>query len=309
MGHGHHGHGHHGHGHARSASARHRGRLLAVLGISATVLVAEVVGGLLTGSLALLADAGHMLTDVGGILLALLAIRFGARPASGTKTYGYHRLEILAAVGNAVLLATVSLLVVLEAVRRLAQPSGVEAGPMLAVAVVGLAANGVSLWLLHRGQAESLNVRGAYLEVLGDLLGSVAVVAAALVIAATGWTPADPVASILIGLLILPRTWVLLREAVDVLLEATPKGVDLTHVRAHVLDVPGVVGCHDLHAWTITSGMPVLSAHVVLDHGADAGRVLDALGRCLSGHFDIEHCTFQLEAPEHRDHETPSLHP
>ena len=179
---------------------------------------------------------------------------------------------------------------------------------MLAVAVAGLAANAVSLWTLHRGQAVSLTLRGAYLEVLGDLLGSVAVIVAAIVISVTGWRLADPIASAAIGLLILPRTWALLREAVDVLLEATPKGIDLSHVRAHILAVGGVTGCHDLHAWTITSGMPVLSAHVVLAQGAEPGPVLDALGACLAGHFDIEHSTFQLESPEHRDHE-PATHP
>ena len=174
---------------------------------------------------------------------------------------------------------------------------------MLAVASAGLVANAVSLWLLRRGQAESLNLRGAYLEVVGDLLGSVAVLAAAAVIALTGLQAADPIASALIGVLILPRTWRLLREAVDVLLEAAPKGVDLAEVRRHLLETPGVGDVHDLHAWTITSGLPVLSAHVVLAPGADAGRVLDGLGDCLAGHFDIEHSTFQLEQPEHRGHE------
>jgi cobalt-zinc-cadmium efflux system protein len=179
---------------------------------------------------------------------------------------------------------------------------------MLTVAVVGLAANAVSLYLLHHGQSESLNVRGAYLEVLGDLLGSVAVIVAAAVIWLTGFTRADAIASVLIGLMILPRTWGLLRDAVDVLLEAAPKNVDLTHVRDHILNIPGVVDVHDLHAWTITSGVPVLSAHVVVDdvvlaEGCNGGAVLDKLGECLAGHFDVEHCTFQLESASHRDHE------
>jgi cobalt-zinc-cadmium efflux system protein len=303
------GHGHkHAPGHGHSAAGAHRGRLLAVFGLATAVLVAQVAGGVLSGSLALLADAGHMLVDAAGIGLALLAIRFAARPASGTKTFGYYRVEILAAVGNAVLLLTVAALVLIEAAQRLASPPPVASGTMLAVAVAGLAANAVSLWVLHGGQAASLNLRGAYLEVLGDLLGSVAVIVAAVVISLTGWRLADPVASAAIGLLILPRTWALLREAVDVLLEATPKGVDLHHVRAHILAVAGVTDCHDLHAWTITSGMPVLSAHVVLADGADPGRVLDALGACLAGHFDIEHSTFQLESPEHREHEH-AFHP
>jgi cobalt-zinc-cadmium efflux system protein len=159
------------------------------------------------------------------------------------------------------------------------------------------------MWLLRRGQAESLNLRGAYLEVLGDLLGSAAVLVAALVIALTGFQAADPIASALIGVLILPRTWRLLREAVDVLLEAAPKGLDLADVRRHLLETPGVADIHDLHAWTITSGQPVLSVHVVLQQGADAGKVLDGVGACLAGHFDVEHSTFQLEQPEHRSHE------
>ena len=193
--------------------------------------------------------------------------------------------------------------VLLEAWRRLTEPPEVASGLMLAVAAVGLVANAVSMWLLRGGQEHSLNLRGAYLEVLGDLLGSVAVLAAAAVIALTGMQAADPIASVLIGLFILPRTWRLLREAVDVLLEAAPKGVDLAEVRRHLVETPGVADVHDLHAWTITSGLPVLSAHVVLDRGADAGKVLDGLGDCLVGHFDIEHSTFQLEQPEHRGHE------
>jgi len=288
---------------ASSAAAEHRGRLAAVLAITVVILVVEVAGAVLSGSLALLADAGHVLTDGAGIGLALLAVRFAARPATPQRTFGYYRLEILAAVVNAVLLFGVAGFVLVEAWRRLADPPEVASGLMLAVAVAGLVANAVSLWLLRRGQAESLNLRGAYLEVLGDLLGSAAVLAAAAVIAVTGFQAADPIASVLIGLLILPRTWRLLREAVDVLLEAAPKGVDLAEVRRHLAETPGVTDVHDLHAWTITSGLPVLSAHVVLERGADAGRVLDGLGDCLAGHFDIEHSTFQLEQPEHRGHE------
>jgi cobalt-zinc-cadmium efflux system protein len=291
------------HDHAPSAAAAHRGRLGAVLAITVVVLVVEVAGSALSGSLALLADAGHVLADGAGIGLALLAVRFAARPATPQRTFGYYRLEILAAVVNAVLLFGVAGFVLVEAWRRLTEPPEVASGLMLAVAAAGLVANAASMWLLRRGQAESLNLRGAYLEVLGDLLGSVAVLAAAAVIALTGFQAADPIASALIGVLILPRTWRLLREAVDVLLEAAPKGVDLAEVRRHLAETPGVRDVHDLHAWTITSGLPVLSAHVVLERGADAGRVLDGLGDCLAGHFDIEHSTFQLEQPEHRGHE------
>lgn len=282
-----------------SAAAGHRKRLIAVFGLTLSVFVVEVVGGLLSNSLALLADAGHVFTDVFGIGFALAAIWIAGRPATSERTFGFLRLEILAAVGNALLLFGVSAFVLFEAWRRLADPPEVTSGLMLAVAVVGLAANGVSLYLLRDAQGHSLNMRGAYLEVMGDLLGSVAVIVAAVVIAVTGWTQADAVASVVIGLLIIPRTWALLREALDVLLEATPKGIDLDVVREHILEAPGVVGVHDLHAWTITSGMNVVSAHVVLAEDAKSGDILDHLGMCLSDDFDVRHSTFQLETPEH----------
>ena len=298
----------HNHGHSHgTATGIHRNRLLGVLAITVTVMIAEIIGGLASGSLALLADAGHMLTDAAGVGLAVLAAAFAARPATSKRTFGYQRFEILAAVINAILLFGVAGYVLVEAVRRFNAPPEVSTGVMLAVAVVGLLANAGSLLVLRGGQQQSLNVRGAYLEVLGDLLGSAAVIVAAVVIQVTGFAKADAIASAAIGLMILPRTWALLREAVDVLLEATPKGVDLDEVRQHLIDTLGVIGVHDLHAWTITSGLPVLSAHVVVAEEALAdgggGRVLDQLGHCLAGHFDVEHCTFQLEAPGHREHE------
>ena len=285
--------------HARSASHVHRRRLVAVFALSLAVFVVEVAGGILSNSLALLADAGHVFTDVFGIGFALAAIWIAERPATSERTFGFLRIEIFAAVANAVLLFAVAAFVLFEAWRRLSSPPEVTSGLMLGVALIGLAVNGVSLYLLRDAQAHSLNMRGAYLEVAGDLVGSVAVIAAAVVIAATGWTQADAVASIVIGLLILPRTWGLLREALDVLLEATPKGIDLAYVREHILDAPGVVDVHDLHAWTITSGMNVLSAHVVLGEDANSGAILDHLATCLSEDFDVKHSTFQLETPEH----------
>jgi cobalt-zinc-cadmium efflux system protein len=274
--------------------------LIAVLGISLVILVIEVVGGLAADSLALLADAGHVLTDVAAIGLALLAIWIGARPADPGRTFGYLRFEILAAAINAVLLFGVAAFILFEAWRRLADPPVVASGLMLLVAVLGLVANGVSLWILREAQANSLNMRGAYLEVMGDLAGSGAVIVAAVVIAVTGWMGADALASAAIAVLILPRAWGLLREVVDVLLEATPKGIAMSDVRAHILDVAGVADVHDLHAWTITSGVNVVSAHVVLHPGADPADVLDALCECLSGDFDIEHSTFQLESADRR---------
>ncbi len=287
----------HSHG---SAAAAHRGRLAAVFAISLTILVVEVVGSVVTNSLALLADAGHVLADVAGIGLALLAIWFAGRPATAGRTFGYLRLEILAAIANAVLLFGIAAFVLFEAWQRFNEPVAIATGAMAAFALVGFVGNGVSLLLLRHPQAESLNMRGAYLEVLGDLLGSAAVIGAAGVIALTGWTGADLVASVAIGLMILPRTFRLLKDATDVLLEATPKGVDMDHVRRHILDAPGVVDCHDLHAWTITSGMNVVSAHVVLAQGADPGTALSALSTCLVDDFDIDHSTFQLETEDRR---------
>jgi cobalt-zinc-cadmium efflux system protein len=281
--------------------------LVIVLAITAGVVIVQVVGGILTGSLALLADAGHMFTDVAGVSLALIAVSFAARPATPDRTYGYYRVEILAAVVNAMLLIAVAAFIFWQAWRRWSDPPDIEGGLMLVFAVVGLVANVSGLFVLRGGAGESLNIRGAYLEVLGDTLGSAAVIVAAVIIATTRWTRVDVVASVLVALMILPRTWSLLREAIDVLLEATPRGVDMAEVRRHILEVEGVLDAHDLHAWTITSGLPVLSVHVVVEDAVlgDQGgaRVLDRLGECLGEHFDVEHCTFQLEPVGHIDHE------
>ena len=295
----------HGHDH-HAARAGTRPRLAVAFGIAAVVLVLEVVGGLLSGSVALLADAAHVAGDAAGVGLALFAATMALRPATLSRTFGWQRLEVLAAAVNAALLLAVTGWVLFEAVSRLSEPSEVEPGPMLVVAMVGMAANAVSLWILAGADRANLNVRGAYLEVLADLLGSAAVVVAALVITFTGFDRADAVVAIGIAIAVVPRALRLLREAVDVLLEATPKGVDLGHVREHLLAAPGVVDVHDLHAWTITSGLPVLSAHVVVDDqvlGQGNGAVLDRLGECLVGHFDVEHSTLQLEPAGHADHE------
>ncbi|MCG2797022.1 MAG: cation diffusion facilitator family transporter [Cellulomonas sp.] len=278
-----------------------------MLVITLTVMAVEVGGAVVSGSAALLADAGHMLTDAGGVILALIAARLAARPATASATFGWQRAEILAALVNGLVVATVGVLVLVEGVQRVLDPPEVSAGPMLAVAVLGLVANAVSMRLLSAGQSTSLNLRGAYLEVLGDLFGSVAVIVAAIVLLTTGFGAVDGIASIVIGLLIVPRAVALLREVAHVLLEATPDGVDLDAVRAHIVGLPGVVDVHDLHAWTITSGVPVLSAHVVVTDDVfgcgSSGGVLDALHTCLSGHFDVAHCTFQLEPAAHVAHE------
>jgi len=298
-----------GHSHAPAATAtgRHRKRLLVVVAITASVFVAEVIGGLLSGSLALLADAGHMLTDSTGLVIALIAATLAARPATTARTFGLQRAEVLAALVNGLLLVAIAVWVLVQALQRWDEPAKIDSGLMLGVAVVGIAANTAGLLILRAGAADSLNVRAAYLEVLGDLLGSVAVVIAAVVILTTGYTRADSIASLAIFLLIVQRAWSLLRDVVEVLLEAAPRDVDLEQVRAHIRGVPGVVDVHDLHAWTITSGVPVLSAHVVVDQDCiDQGRsgeVLDSLAECLGGHFDVEHCTFQLEPESHQAHE------
>jgi cobalt-zinc-cadmium efflux system protein len=284
--------------------------MVVVLCIIGAITVVQVAGAALSGSLALLADAGHGLTDGIGVALALLATVIGARPPSDRRTFGLQRLEILAALANGLVVGVVAVLILIGGVRRLIEPVEIDSGIMFAAAAVGLAGNLVGLFVLRHGQRESLNVRGAYLEVLGDALSSTAVIVAALVIIASGWTRADAIASIVIGLLILPRAWLLLRDVVHVLLEATPKDVDLADVRRHILEAPAVVDVHDLHAWTITSGVPVVSAHVVVDETVLAehgyGPVLDGLQHCLAGHFDIEHSTFQIEPRGHADHEYAS---
>ncbi|MET9951194.1 cation diffusion facilitator family transporter [Streptomyces sp. NPDC006339] len=308
MGAGHdHGHSHGGPPPSGTAALAYRNRLRIALGITLSVMVIEIVGGILADSLALIADAAHMATDAVGLAMALLAIHFANRPASANRTFGFARAEILAALANCLLLLGVGGYVLFEAIQRFVEPAETRGGLAIAFAVVGLVANIVSLSLLMRGQKESLNVRGAYLEVLADALGSVTVIVAAGVILLTGWQYADPIASIVIGLMIVPRTVKLLRETLDVLLEAAPKGVDMAEVRSHILALPGVEDVHDLHAWTITSGMPVLSAHVVVTQDT-----LDAIGHekmlhdlqgCLGSHFDVEHCTFQLEPAGHAEHE------
>jgi cobalt-zinc-cadmium efflux system protein len=285
--------------HSHSAASRHRTHLASTLGISVVVLAAEVVAGIASNSLALLADAGHVFADISGMAVSLVAIWLAARPRSDGRTFGLYRLEILAATANGLLLLAISVVILVAGVRRFVAPPAIEAPLVVVVAAFALAANVISLRLLTPGRRESLNVRGAYLEVLGDLLGAGAVLVAGIVIYLTGWRQADAVASIVVGLLIVPRAVSVLRESVDVLLEATPKGVDMAHVREHILEAPGVSDVHDLHAWTITSGMNVMSAHVVLAADGQPGDVLDHLGQCLSDDFDIAHSTFQLETPEH----------
>jgi len=296
----------HGHGHA-AGRAEDRARLWVVLGVTAAFIVVQVVGALLSGSLALFADAGHMLTDAAAVALALSASYVATLPASDRRTFGYHRAEILAALVNAVVLLVVCGYLIVEGVRRLLDPPVVEAGTMLAFAAVGLGANLVSLLVLRSRRNESMNMRGAYLEVFSDVLGSAVVVVAALVLITTGFERADPVATLVVAALVLPRSYTLLRDAVNVLLETTPAHLDLDDVRQHLTQVPGVVDVHDLHAWTLTSGIPVLSAHVTVTDEVLAergvGPLLDEFSDCVAAHFDVEHATFQIEPDGHRAHE------
>lgn len=303
-----------GHDHAHgTAGQRHRGRLVAALAITTTVMVVQIVAAAVTGSLALLADAGHMLSDAAGLTIALIATWLAARPATDRWTFGWQRAEVLAALVNGVVLSVVGTVVIVEGVRRLGEPAEVGGPLMLGVGVVGLVANLVALRLLSAGKDESLNVRGAYLEVLGDLFGSVAVIVAAVVITTTGWQRADAVASIVIGVLIIPRALSLLRDVARVLLEGAPAELAVDQVREHLAGVPGVVAIHDLHAWTITSGVPVLTAHVVVSDDVATSQgycaVLDRVQECLSGHFDVEHSTLQIEPASHsRQHPEVATH-
>jgi cobalt-zinc-cadmium efflux system protein len=272
-----------------------------VFALSASFMVVQVVVGWWANSLALLADAAHLFVDAAGVGLSLLAVWFAEKPATAEKTYGYYRVEILAALVNGVVLCVLAIAILVEAWDRLRVRHEVSAGPVLVVAVAALGVNLLAAWLLHAGAAESLNVRGAYLEVLGDALSSAAVIVAAAVILVTGWTAADALASAAIGLLILPRTFALLRQAVNVLLEGVPAHLDLAEIEAALRGAPGVKRVHDLHVWTLTSGREAMSAHVEVEAGTPADRILDELHVVLHARFGIDHTTIQIET------EGPSL--
>jgi cobalt-zinc-cadmium efflux system protein len=283
------------HGHRETAASRSRGALIAALALTGGYMLVELAGAFLTGSLALFADAAHMLTDVGGLALALFAIWIASRPPTPAKTYGYYRAEILAAVVNALVLLAVAGGILFEAWERLLHPRAVLGGPMLAIGALGLVVNLVGAWLLHHDAAHSLNVRAAYLEILSDAVSSLGVLVAAGVVLATGWTAADALVSIGIALFIVPRTWGLLRQAVNVLLEGVPAHLDLTAIEAAMTEVPGVVRVHDLHVWTLTSGREAMSAHVVVRDVRESERLLEALHAVLHARFGIDHTTVQLE--------------
>ncbi|SDR84695.1 cobalt-zinc-cadmium efflux system protein [Paraoerskovia marina] len=299
----------HSHGHAADATPDHRRRLAIAFGITATLFVAQVVGAVVTGSLALLVDTAHMLTDAGGLLLALVAANLTLRPPSNRRTWGFRRAEVLAALAQSALLLVVGVYVLVEGVQRLFTPPEVPSAELLVFGVVGLVGNIASLLVLSSGRDANLNLRAAFLEVLNDALGSVGVIAAAIIISTTGWQQADAVAGLLIGALILPRALKILGESAGVLLESTPRGLDLDQVREVLTEVEHVESVHDVHASLIASGLPVLSAHVVVEDGCfrdgHAPQILDQLQTCASARFAIavERTTFQLEPPSHAHHE------
>ena len=299
-----HDHGGHVHNHAAGANSR---MLAIALGLTTVFLVAELIGAYLFNSLALLSDAAHMFTDSAALAIALAAVKIGQRPADDKRTYGYRRFEILAAAFNALLLFAVAGYVLWEGIGRFFEPAEVQSTGMLIVAVIGLIVNIVAMRLLSAGKEQSLNIKGAYLEVWADMLGSIGVIAGALTIMLTGWQWVDPVVAIGIGLWVLPRTWTLLRDTTHILLEGVPRGLHLTDVRAAISGTPGVASTHDLHVWSMTSDDISASAHVELEDGADAEAVRLAVAAMLQERFDIEHATIQVE--EEACEDAPHWHP
>lgn len=298
----------HGHGHDHAPAGTSRGRLSAALAVTGTVLVAELVGASLTGSLALAADAGHMAVDSMGLVIALIAAHLVARPRDDRHTWGWARSEVVAAALQAGMLAVICVTVAWEAVQRLLRPGVLEPAPMLVIGVIGLVANAASLAILSGGRGDSLNMRAAFLEVANDALGSLAVIVAAVLAMATGWSGGDAVASLLIAVLMAPRAVALLRRSLAILMEETPRGLDLADVRSHILAVPGVRDVHDLHVTTIATGTVSLTAHVTVDPDLDQAAhegILHTLQTCVATHFPVSvgHATFQIDLPAHRDHE------
>ncbi len=293
-----------GHSHPHHAASANRSRLAWTLGLAAAYMVAEAVGGWLTGSLALLADAGHMLSDVAALGLSLFCMSMARRPPTSKRTYGYHRMEILAALANGAALVAISVFVLAEAVQRLRQPTAVDAPAMMGIAVGGLLVNLAGLWILREGRSDSLNVRGAWLHVLTDALGSVQAIAAGVLIWALGWRWADPAASVLIALLVIYSSWSLLKEATAVLMESAPPHMDVDQMRDAMMCVPGVLEVHDLHVWTITSGLDSLSAHVVVEEGRFNCDLLAEIRAALHDRFGIHHMTVQIETEAFEEHRT-----
>lgn len=290
---------------AITSAGRHKKRLAAALGLTVAFMIVEVVGGLWTGSLALLADAAHMLTDAGGLVLALVAIRFSERPATPQNTYGYVRMEVLSALANAVVLLLLTIYIFYEAYERFLNPPPILGGPMLIVAMFGLTVNLISMKLLSAGSSESLNVKGAYFEVLGDMLGSLGVIVAAGVVMLTGWALADPIIGAGIGLLILPRTWTLLKQAIHILMEGTPPEIDMPMLENELINIPGVDAIHDLHVWTISSGVDAMSCHIVVNDMSEARTILSRARAIMEEKFGLSHVTIQIDDRAMHESENP----
>ena len=299
-----HDHGSKGHNHAAGANSK---MLAIALGLTTTFLIAELIGSFVFNSLALLSDAAHMFTDSAALAIALAAVKIGQRPADDARTFGYRRFEILAAAFNALLLFAVAGYVLWEGIQRFRQPSEVQSTGMLIVAAVGLVINIIAMKLLSSGKDASLNVKGAYLEVWADMLGSIGVIVGAITIMLTGWQWVDPLVAIGIGLWVLPRTWILLKETTQILLEGVPKGINITELRAAINSTPGVAGIHDLHVWSLTSDDHSLSAHVALAAGADFETVRKTVVAMLYDRYEIQHVTLQVERDE--CDEGANLHP
>lgn len=287
-----------------SASAKNKKKLIIVLALTSTYLIAEVIGGIVTKSLALLADAGHMLTDVGGLILALIAIKLSEKSANSQKTYGYYRAEIMAALTNAVVLIGISLYILYEAYQRFLNPPDVESKSMLIVAAIGLIINLIGMQIMRKGSSESLNMKGAYFEVLSDMLTSIGVIIAGIIMWTTGWYYADPLISAGIGLFILPRTWILLKDAVSVLLEGTPADVNIANLRLALKEIPGVIDIHDLHVWSLTSGVNAMSTHVVVENDVSYTVITEAINKRATTNFKISHTTTQVEVKGYKENET-----
>ncbi len=282
-------------GAARENRRRGRRALIIVVILTALFMVVECIGGLITGSLALMADAGHMLTDVAALSLSLFAIWFSTRPATEKKSFGFHRTEILAALVNGVAIIVIAVMIFIEAIHRIGEPPEIRTGPMLVVASIGLVVNLIAAWLLHRESSHSLNLKGAFLHVIGDLLGSVGAIAAAVIMMTTGFYLADPLVSFFVALLIVFSAMKLIRQSVDILLEGVPPHLDVEEIRTALMEIKGVTAVHDLHVWTITSGFDSLTAHLIIEDGAAHQQVLEASHEMLTTRFGLDHSTLQLE--------------
>ncbi|HET8572879.1 MAG TPA: cation diffusion facilitator family transporter [Edaphocola sp.] len=288
-----------------SAAFQNKGKLKLVLGLTSIYLLAEVFGGIFTHSLALLADAGHMLTDIGGLAFALIAIHMAQRSPTKQRTYGYYRAEILAATANAIVLFFISFYILYEAWERFKDPPKVAGKEMMIIAVIGLVVNLAGMFILHSGSKESLNMKGAYFEVLSDMLTSLGVIAAGVIMLTTGWYYADPILSAAIGLFILPRTWNLLKNAVGILLQGVPADVNVADLESAITRLPGVINIHDLHVWTLTSGINILTTHVIIDDVANYRSMLNRISEMVYRDFEISHATIQLEGKDNEKKELP----